>query len=300
MASCSQCDRDEVPLSSCDLCGGQYCADHRSPYAHGCVGLMMLEETDDTTDSETTTGLAATLSDVAIPRPSFESVQTRIESVIGRISSSVVVTVVLVLVVALSVGSTALLVSDFVGRTNALGVSPSDIFDTGNQARTSSPAVKAADLNRSAVTRLVHEEVNQRRADRGLPPLEYDPTLAEIARYHSKDMAEREYVGHESPTGETLRDRYAMFEYECELHSQNGTRYTGGEIVLYTFYNRSIQTAEGVEEYHTPEELATGIVRSLMSTDAHRNVILSNVWETEGIGIYITDDNKVLVTQNFC
>ena len=37
-----------------------------------------------------------------------------------------------------------------------------------------------------------------------------------------------------------------------------------------------------------------------MNSDGHRENVLASRWNSEGIGIYVTDENKVYATQNFC
>src|SRR6056297_1229223 len=55
------------------------------------------------------------------------------------------------------------------------------------------------DENRTA--HIVHELVNEERAERGLTPLDYDQQLAAIASDHSATMAEQGTVTHSRPDG---------------------------------------------------------------------------------------------------
>lgn len=50
--------------------------------------------------------------------------------------------------------------------------------------------------------------VNEARQAEGLAPLEAGAALAAAAQKHAEDMARRDYYGHASPEGETVRDRY--------------------------------------------------------------------------------------------
>ncbi len=54
------------------------------------------------------------------------------------------------------------------------------------------------------------ELVNEERASRGLQQLTIDPLLVRVARGHSREMAEKGYFDHHSPTPgrETALDRY--------------------------------------------------------------------------------------------
>jgi len=77
------------------------------------------------------------------------------------------------------------------------------------------------DLDQAKVEQAIHEEVNKAREW----PLEWSQRLARVARYHSWDMAKRSYVGHESPEGTTVDDRYARFRVPC----------SGGENIFQTW-----------------------------------------------------------------
>lgn len=149
-------------------------------------------------------------------------------------------------------------------------------------------------FDREAVEQLVHEVVNDVRADHGLDPVTFENDLREIARYHSRDMAEDDYFGHTSPEGEALEDRFAQFDLECWWFSEN---------IVRTYYDTPMRTSCGIEEYTTPDELARGIVNQWMNSDSHRDNLLQPQWKTEGIGIYGDDsggETEVHATQNFC
>ncbi len=55
--------------------------------------------------------------------------------------------------------------------------------------------------------------VNEERQKKGLAPLEYDKTAYEAARYHSMDMAKRDYFSHTSPEGEDFVKRLEKFGF---------------------------------------------------------------------------------------
>lgn len=152
------------------------------------------------------------------------------------------------------------------------------------------------EIDRAALERYVHEAVNEERTARGLEPLEFDTELRDIARAHSEDMAERGYFAHVDPEGNDVTDRYGQAGYECDA---NG--YTGGENLAQTWYDTPVVNDDGeTVRYETEQELADGIVTQWMNSPDHRENLLATQWENEGIGVYVTDDNRVFVTQNFC
>ena len=144
----------------------------------------------------------------------------------------------------------------------------------------------------------VHAEVNDRRAEHGLEPLEWDGTVASVSRAHSVDMAEREYFDHANLEGEGPYDRFTAVDDYCQGY---------GENIALTWLDRSVERPgdeDEVVEYQTAEALATGLVEQWMNSTPHREAILdehaSHGWDRGGVGIYIDDDGAVYATHNFC
>ena len=143
--------------------------------------------------------------------------------------------------------------------------------------------------------------INRERAAQGLKPLAWDDALAAIARGHSEDMGRRDYFKHESPEGEGFDTRYRNGQYRCALRVGN-VIYKGGENIALEYLYASITTI-GERKYYNwlPEdELARRAVAGWMASPGHRANILKMHWAHEGIGVAITRDHKVYLTQNFC
>ena len=144
----------------------------------------------------------------------------------------------------------------------------------------------------SAVETHVHDEVNDRRAAEGLAPLEWDETVASVSRAHSGDMVDRDYFAHQNPEGEQPWDRFDDVENYCGGY---------GENIAMTWVDRPIQSDDGVgERYTTAEELADGLVEQWMNSPPHREAILTESWDSGGVGVTITADGQVFATHNFC
>ncbi|MCT9096663.1 CAP domain-containing protein [Haloarchaeobius sp. HME9146] len=142
--------------------------------------------------------------------------------------------------------------------------------------------------------RLVHQAVNDRRTDRGLSPLTHQPGLREIARYHSRDMSREGYFAHTAPDGETMGDRYDRFGYDCRVDRGDGYYATGAENIYKTQFGGT-----GYSE----AALADRVVDGWMNSDGHRENILQDYWQNEGIGVAVVEEDgmtTVYVTQNFC
>lgn len=154
--------------------------------------------------------------------------------------------------------------------------------------------------NETRVERLVHREVNEERFRRGISNLSYSESLQQIAEYHSADMLANQYTGHVGPDGETMADRYDRFNYLCTVKVNSTASSTGGENVLRTYFGEPVSTDAGSVTYTTAGELAAGIVDGWMASPGHRDNLLADQWDREGIGVEISSDGTVYVTQNFC
>jgi uncharacterized protein YkwD len=59
---------------------------------------------------------------------------------------------------------------------------------------------------------------------------------------------------------------------------------------------------DGVAHYDwkTAGKIAESTVHGWMNSQGHRKNILTPRWKSEGIGVAISPDDKVYITQNFC
>jgi uncharacterized protein YkwD len=142
----------------------------------------------------------------------------------------------------------------------------------------------ASTVNESEIRQELHAEVNERRTERGLAPLDRSQQLDRVAEYHSEDMTNNSYFAHTAPDGETLEERYASRGIGC----------AGGENIW-----RTTDSAAATDE----QEFAETVVDSWMNSPGHRENILQPRFSSEGFGIatgpYAGEEN-VMVTQNFC
>lgn len=139
------------------------------------------------------------------------------------------------------------------------------------------------DVSSDEVEAEIHEQVNEIRVEHELNELEHSDDIAAVSRTHSQDMNEREYFSHTSPEGESPADRFGdMYPAECRAV---------GENLAY------IQT--GVGSGGSAEEIAERIVEGWMNSEGHRENILRDGWDSQGIGVYM-DDGRVDATQKFC
>lgn len=165
-------------------------------------------------------------------------------------------------------------------------------FETGT-------AADVEEIDIEVFEQQIHDDVNDMREQHVLDPLTFDQELADIARDYSQDMAEREFFDHYSPEGEDFTDRYAAAGYDCEVRDGDQI-YTGGENLALNSIGRPVQDGER-REFHTDiEDVSQAIVRGWMESPEHRENILQPAWENQGIGVHVTDEGAVYVTQKFC
>ena len=150
---------------------------------------------------------------------------------------------------------------------------------------------------------LVHELTNQERQNHGLSVLSFDSEITQIARDHSLDMATRNYFAHETPDGLNPSDRADQLGYSCQ-------KMIG--LLIYSGIAENIFQGHLFDSYYTvsdvitsydwisEEEIAEITVQGWMNSPGHRENILTEIFDREGIGVKITADHKVYVTQNFC
>jgi uncharacterized protein YkwD len=102
--------------------------------------------------------------------------------------------------------------------------------------------------------------INAERAKHGLHPLNYNETLSNSARLHSRDMAEQDFFAHQSPSGSTPASRASRAGYQWAAVGE--TLFVG---------STSAQRA----------------ISSLMASLSHRNVVLSPEFCDVGIGLVV-------------
>lgn len=162
--------------------------------------------------------------------------------------------------------------------------------------RRTKPTITVSELERQ-----MHVLINKERRKHGLSLFEWKETLAGIARKHSQDMATRDYFAHNSPEGHDYLYRYTQAKYTCGVHV-NRTVYLGGENIALNHLYDSVTTVNGTAYYdwNSRNKIAETTVQGWMNSPGHRKNILTPYFKAEGIGVVITPDGKVYITQNFC
>jgi uncharacterized protein YkwD len=147
----------------------------------------------------------------------------------------------------------------------------------------------------------IHGLINRERAAKGLRPLAWDAKLAAIARGHSADMGKRGYFSHASPEGDNFDARYRKARYGCMV-PVGDVVHGGAENIARDDLWAKITTLGDRKYYdwHSEDELARRVVSGWMKSPGHRANILTAHWRRQGLGVIVTRDLKVYVTEDFC
>lgn len=161
---------------------------------------------------------------------------------------------------------------------------------------------KQPEINIITLENRIHELINEKRRQNGLSALRYDSKLADIARKHSQDMATNNFFDHVNFNGEDPTARGLKSGYRC--YKDYGSYYIDG-LAENLFENNlydSITYYNGIPSYdwNTPEEIAQSTVNGWMNSLGHRQNILTATYDAEGIGVAISSNDQVLITENFC
>jgi len=151
------------------------------------------------------------------------------------------------------------------------------------------------------IERLIHNRVNAERKKIGLGPLDWNESLHDISRKHSHDMVTRNYFSHTSPEGAGFSERYQAAHFSCSIEVGQNI-YSGAENISQDNLFDSVRYRNDVPTYDwkTSDEIARSVVSRWMGSIPHRKNILFPHWTSQGLGISVADDGKVLVTENFC
>jgi uncharacterized protein YkwD len=139
-----------------------------------------------------------------------------------------------------------------------------------------------------------HILINAERQKRHINSMLLDERLSKIARDHSQDMVKRGFFDHMNPDGRSPGDRVRLAGYNCP-------KTVGENIFQNNLASRVTVTGDRkTYEWNSLEQIATSSVQGWMSSPGHRHNILEVGYLRTGVGVVITDDGKVYITQLFC
>ena len=152
----------------------------------------------------------------------------------------------------------------------------------------------------------IHDLTNIERQKLYLSLLSYDIEIRDIARGHSKDMSVRNFFAHDTPEGKTCMDRALDANFDLDnrnwFRKLNSTQQQFGENIYWSSLYSSVTTIDNIPTHYdwdSLEKIARETVTGWMNSKEHRENIVRPLWKKEGIGVYISNDDKVFITQNF-
>ncbi|MDX1616917.1 MAG: CAP domain-containing protein [Candidatus Promineifilaceae bacterium] len=142
--------------------------------------------------------------------------------------------------------------------------------------------------NLSALERLTFALINETRS-KHLPvwirtaSLAWNEEVAAVARGHSLDMVNRQYVAHVSPEGIGAANRI----------SKQGIRYAVCGENIGVYYGERVAAREAVQA------IMEAFLEQPRSMTNHRGNLLNPLWTHVGVGIAASPGGSLVVTQTF-
>lgn len=184
---------------------------------------------------------------------------------------------------------------------------PSDDSDgsTGDDETIGSSTDNSGDsVNFETVRTVFLELLNTERQQRGLQPLSERGVLVEMGNQQAADMAEHDYIGHVDSEDRTIEDRYRARGLlpECKLDTTDNRFYLGAENAASGHIYKDVIRwwDEKVVNIDSEERLAEYLVNIWMNSTPHRKVMLLDSADEAGLGLAITDSNKIYGALEFC
>jgi uncharacterized protein YkwD len=131
-------------------------------------------------------------------------------------------------------------------------------------------------VNADADEREIFDLINQERSKKGLGELSWDADLSRLARAYSQKMARENFFSHYDGDGKAVDDRAKNMR-----------------IKGWSKIGENLFFCEG---YDNPNAMA---VRGWMKSPSHRENILDPDYTASGIGVAVTDNGRIYVTQVF-
>lgn len=182
------------------------------------------------------------------------------------------------------------------GTATATSTDDGTTTSTATDTRTPTPtATPEPEIDGATLEAALLEEINDRRAARGIGTLSTLDTLTAMARFHSDNMAAQGYLSHVAG-GYTAADRYEEYELadRCRIADDSNTGVREDEEL------EVIGRVTVGENGTTEAELADAAVTEWFATDEQRERLTYRNAERVGIGVNVTDEGRAYLTVNLC
>ncbi len=135
--------------------------------------------------------------------------------------------------------------------------------------------------------------INQERMLYGLQPVIWNDEVAEVAREHSKDMAQKNFFEHTNLSGQGPGERLSeagigYSSYGEILYQGNIVNSKTTTVIVIVIIPIPITTTD----YKSQSELAQAAVSGWMGSTGHREIILTSWLTQAGLGVAVGSDGE--------
>jgi uncharacterized protein YkwD len=175
---------------------------------------------------------------------------------------------------------------------------------TASPTPSPTPGIENEGYDLAEVRRGFQQLLNEERQSRGMQSLDQRETLQSMGQSHAENMAVNDYLGHVQPDGDSIEDRYNQRGLlpECRLPISGTERYyPGAENAYQGYVDTEIRRDFAPDVYVSDEDdLVQVIFQSWMNSEPHREAMLVSSADEMGLGITITEGDKVFVALELC
>ncbi len=159
-------------------------------------------------------------------------------------------------------------------------------------------SAQAKDSYEKSLENKIFKLVNYIRKQNNIPPLKINKKLNKIAKIHSLDMAKNNYTSHISLDGLDPNARAKRAGFNIIKKEKNKIKKGIGENIFEAQFYKEIN---GIKKPYLEKNLvvAQKAVDSWTKSEGHRKNILNSDYRETGIGVAISKDKKIKITQVF-
>ena len=170
---------------------------------------------------------------------------------------------------------------------------------TGTPTATPTPQpVSPAGFNATRIEVLVREEINDRRAERGLERLFVRDGMPRMAKNHSRRMARQGYASH-AAGGFSTEDRYERNGFFCGIPDDTNTDTRTGDAIETVDKVSAGQEFNG--QYNRNErEIARDAVENWFADQEERTKLTYENAGSLGVGVVVSGSGRAYVTVDLC
>jgi uncharacterized protein YkwD len=145
------------------------------------------------------------------------------------------------------------------------------------------PAINASNhssINGTELEMKIFNKVNEFRRNHEKNPFTHSERVRLIARLHSAEMGKRGYFDHTNPEGIAPPERHNQYK-GCKNPNENIAMLKEPQVI-------------------DTRKIATQVVSMWANSSGHNTTMMSGYYYVSAVGVYVTENRSIYVTQNFC